>query len=248
MSLTYTSIYHPGLSVDCVIFGFHDHQLKVLLLKMKQMDAWSLPGGFVRIEESVDDAALRVLHRRTGLENIFLKQFYLFGNLARNISGHAADLVARGVISPTQQAWFEQRFVTLGYYALVEYSKATPRPDDISERCEWVAIESLPALMLDHQEILQKALTTLRTQLHYLPIGHNLLPEKFTMPELQSLYEAILGFSLDRRNFQRKMLGYGILTRLDERKKGGAHKAPFLYSFDREAYEKALNNGLISAW
>lgn len=128
----------------------------------------------------------------------------------------------------TPEYWFLQRFITVGYYALVDFSKAVPRPDVTSEACAWWDLQEVPPPALDHHRILQKALETLRKQLHDLPIGYNLLPEKFTMPELQRLYETLLGKKLDRRNFQRKMLGYGILNRLEERKSGVDHKAPYL--------------------
>lgn len=236
--------YHPGLSIDCVIFGFHDSQLKVLLLKMIHSERWALPGGFVLKEESVENAAYRVLKDRTGLENIFLRQFYLFGEPKR-----AADNLNEKLLNtPSSMAFFLQRFVTVGYYALVDFSNAMPRPDDISDDCRWWNLQEVPLLIIDHKEILDKALETLRLQLKYQPIGYQLLPEKFTMPELQKLYETILGKSLDRRNFQRKMLSYGILKKLGETRKGGAHKAPYLYSFDLEKYQQALDEGLEGGW
>ena len=240
--------YHPGLSVDCVIFGFHDNQLKVLLLKMTHTEQWALPGGFVLKEEDVETAAHHVLQSRTGLDDIFLRQFHLFGDLARN-NGHLnRTLLESKGIAAGDDHWLLQRFVTVGYYALVDFSKAFPRPDELSEACAWWDLTYVPPLMLDHGCILEKALEALRLQLNREPVGYNLLPEKFTMPELQKLYETILDKPLDRRNFQRKMLAYGILERLDERRSGGAHKAPYLYRFDLESYHKALEEGLSGGW
>ncbi|MHA6246785.1 NUDIX hydrolase [Pontibacter sp. CAU 1760] len=239
---------HPGLSLDCVIFGFHDNQLKVLLLKMKAAAKWALPGGFVFRDEDMEEAAVRVLQSRTGLQNIFLQQFYTFGNPARNDIQLNRQMLASSGIVADEQHWFLQRFITVGYYALVDFSNAVPQPDAISEACAWWDLQELPPLVLDHSEILQKALETLRKQLNDQPIGYNLLPDKFTMPELQRLYETILGKQLDRRNFQRKMLGYGILNRLEERKQGVAHKAPYYYSFDKEKYAAALEDGLQQGW
>ena len=241
--------YQPGLSVDCVILGFHQNELKALLLKMKNMDKWSLPGGFVEKDEDVDKAAVRVLQERTGLKNIFLRQFHLFGEVDRGDRGHVDGLLQKGVIGKDLYGWFKQRFVTVGYYALVEYSQVeAPQPDYFSESCEWCAINGLPDLMLDHAGILEKAHEVLKRQLNYQPIGLNLLPKRFTMPELQALYETLLGKALDRRNFQRKMLGYGILIRTGERRTGGAHKSPWLYEFDEEKYRRGLAEGLNAGW
>jgi 8-oxo-dGTP diphosphatase len=243
-----TNELHPGLSVDCVIFGFHDNQLKVLLLKFKNLDRWALPGGFVGKEEDVDAAATHVLKDRTGLDDIFLTQFYLFGDGDRGDAKFDDEIIEADLISKEDAEWFKQRFITIGYYSLVDYSRAVPVPDDISESCEWFSLDELPNLIFDHKEIISKALWTLRTQLKYYPIGENLLPDKFTMPELQVLYETLLGKKLDRRNFQRKMIGYDILIRHNETRKGGAHKAPYLYSFDKKKYKSALEDGLYSIW
>lgn len=240
--------FHPGFSVDCVIFGFHQNQLKVLLLKVKHTDLWALPGGFVFRDEDVEEAAVRVLRSRTGLDNIFLSQFHLFGKPDRSNPDFNADVLKQRQISFDQNHWFLQRFITLGFYALVEYSSVTPRPDSNSDACEWWDLQQIPTLMQDHNQILEKALEALRLQLAYQPIGYNLLAEKFTMPELQKLYETILGRQLDRRNFQRKMQAYDILERLDERRSGVAHKAPYLYRFKLDKYEQALKQGLQGEW
>jgi 8-oxo-dGTP diphosphatase len=237
-----------SLSVDCVIFGFHENQLKVLLLKHRHLNMWALPGGFIYKDEPTDAAAYRVLKERTGLNEIFLQQFHVFGEPNRSQKEfHLKDLERDG-ITPTEDLWILQRFVTIGYYALVEFSKVSLPSDAVAEQCEWWDIHNMPSLILDHKQILNKALSALRTQLTYLPIGYELLPEKFTMPELQKLYETILNKKLDRRNFQRKIVGFGILTRLDEIKKGVAHKAPFLYSFNKNKYLEALRVGLNSEW
>ncbi len=235
------------ISLDCVVFGFHDSQLKVLLLRMKRTKDWALPGGFVLLDESIEIAASRVLRERTGLDHIFLKQFKVFSSPDRsNTNPGVQDLLDSGAIDDS--SWFNQRFISVGFYALVDFSKAEPTPDLFSDLCHWKSLEDIDLLILDHNQILDKALETLRLQLNYQPIGYNLLPDRFTMPELQKLYETILGKELDRRNFQRKMLSYDILCKLEERKTGGAHKAPFLYEFNLENYEKALQNGLYGGW
>jgi ADP-ribose pyrophosphatase YjhB (NUDIX family) len=246
MSFT-TDHFLESISLDCVVFGFHDNQLKVLLLSMKYSHEWALPGGFVGKNESVEQAAKRVLQERTGLDNIFLKQFKVFSDPGRSVMNPAVkDLVESGA-NPSLE-WFNQRFISIGFYAFVDFSKAVPKPDNFSESAEWKSIGEKETLMMDHDIILQEALNTLRLQLNYQPIGYNLLPDKFTMPELQKLYETILDKKLDRRNFQRRLLSFNILNKLAERKTGGAHKSPFLYEFNLGNYKNALKNGLTGGW
>lgn len=235
--------YLPHLSIDCVILGFHTNELRVLLLKQRNVRQWALPGGFIMKEEPIDEAARRILEKRTGLKNIYLKQFETFGATDRS-SPAANQQFLKGVSIDASGSWLFNRFITIGYYALVEYSKVNPVPDEISECCEWFDVNNLPETIHDHGEILKKAWESLRLQLNYYPIGYNLLPEKFTLPELQKLYETILNRPLDRRNFHRKIMTTGILVRLNEVKAGVAHKAPFLYKFDLTRYNTALKTGL----
>lgn len=239
-----SALYIPQLSLDCVIFGFHQNQLKVLLLKMRTRHDWALPGGFIHQNETLEVAAARVLKERTGLDNIFLRQFHTFSSLERSNAQQAMEDFALEDLRIDQHHWLAQRFISVGFYALVDFTKVTPQLDELSEICNWYDLDSIPPLMLDHRQILDKALETLRVQLNYQPIGMSLMPELFTMPELQKLYETILGTPLDRRNFQRKILGYHILRRREERRTGVAHKAPYLYSFDLKRYQEALQEGL----
>jgi 8-oxo-dGTP diphosphatase len=232
-------IYIPNLSIDCVIFGFHDTVLKVLVVKMKGNNFWALPGGYILKTENIKEAANRILQQRTGAKNIYLQQFRVFSDLNRS----------EGFFEEFENTiWNKQRFLSIGFYALVDFSVVNLVVDNLSDACEWKAIDELPELMMDHKSIFDKALITLRKQLNYKPIGFNLLPEKFTMPEIQKLYEIILGKKLNRGNFFRKMLRYDILIKLDESRKGGAHKAPDLYKFDVEKYQIALKNGLNEGW
>lgn len=235
------------ISLDCVVFGFHENQLKVLLLHMKYSHEWALPGGFLGREESLEEAATRILKERTGLDNIFLKQFNVFSDPSRSkINPAVKDLVESG--TNLDIAWFNQRFISVGFYALVDFSEVNPKPDFFSDKCEWKNMDWIKKLMLDHPKIVENALEVLRIQLNNQPVGFNLLPEKFTMPELQKLYETILEKKLDRRNFQRKILSYKILNRVGELKEGRANKAPFLYEFNVENYQRALENGLSGGW
>jgi hypothetical protein len=147
-------------------------------------------------------------------------------------------------ITASKENWLLQRFITIGYYALVDYNKVDPQPDTFFIQCAWHHLDQLPDLLLDHRQIVEKALEALRMQLNYQPIGYNLLPKEFTLKNLQVIYETILGRKLDRSNFNRKILSYGILQKKDKQYTGGAHKAPFLYAFDKKAYFKALQYGL----
>ncbi|MCQ9633400.1 NUDIX hydrolase [Chryseobacterium sp. WG23] len=230
-------IYLPHLSADPVIFGFDQNELKVLLAKMNYKKQWLLPGGYVRKDEDLDEAVLRILESRTGITHVFLEEFGVFGKKNRSES-YFEDF--------DDSLFQKQRFISVGYYALYHSSEINPVADEMSETCEWVYLRQLQEieLAMDHREIIEKALLTLREKISYKPIGYNLLPEKFTLPELQKLYEAIFGKTLNRGNFYRKIKNLGILRKLEEQRRGGAHKSPDLYSFDQENYTKALKNGL----
>jgi ADP-ribose pyrophosphatase YjhB (NUDIX family) len=147
-----TELWLPGISIDCVIFGFHENQLKVLLLKFHNTQVWSLAGGFVGVVENVDQAAARVLYERTGLTDLYLEQFYTFGDLERNVRAqeeHRGVNAAMG--SPDDDlSWLAKRYVTIGYYALVDFSKVVVNPGDVSDAADWVDIAALPHLFLDH--------------------------------------------------------------------------------------------------
>jgi hypothetical protein len=227
----------PHVSVDCAVFGFHAGELKILLLKWKHLGGWSLPGGHVRRDETLDCAAERVLRERTGLDRIYLRQFHTFGGTDRGEGVLRTLATAMGTEMP-ERHWMAERVVSVGYLALVNFAEATPTPDPLSDECRWWDVREHPALLLDHDAVAAKALQTLRTEARYLPLGLNLLPETFTMPELQRLYEAVLGRPLDRRNFQKRVLDLGFVERLAERKTGVAHRAPYLYRFDARAYRE----------
>jgi hypothetical protein len=232
-------IYLPNLSIDCVVFGFDNGKLKVLIVKIKNQNLWALPGGYILKTENINQAANRILHQRTGVEDIYLQQFRVFADLNRS-EDFFKDF--------QDTLWNKQRFISIGFYALIDHAKVKLIVDDLSDLCEWKDINDLPNLMMDHQYIFDKALITLRKQLNHKPIGYNLLPEKFTLTELQKLYEIILDKKLNRGNFYRKIMRFDILTKLDEIRKGGAHKAPDLYKFDLEKYQTALKMGLNEVW
>jgi 8-oxo-dGTP diphosphatase len=220
-----------NLAIDVVIFGFHDNQLKVLLMQYSNTGYIALPGGFIRQDEDLDIAAMRVATERTGLKDIFLNQFHVFGDIARfNPEPFKAIMIANGT-KPDPGHWLLKRFISVGYFALVDFTKVTPAPDRLFDSCAWYDLNDLPPLIQDHQDIINKALESLRTKLDDKLIGFNLLPEHFTMADLQSLYETIQDKKLLRPAFQRKILGMGILERVAKKYSGGAHKAPYLYKF-----------------
>lgn len=223
--------YIHGLAIDAVIFGFHDHQLKVLLMQYKKTGVFALPGGFIGKKEDMNEAAKRVVSVRTGLKNIYLEQFYAFGDYARHDPQPMKTIMMANGLSHNDNHWLLQRFISVGYYALVDFTKVVPMPDQIFDGCDWYELNNIPLLMQDHASIIQKALEALRAGLDNKLVAFNLMPNEFTMGDLQILYETILGKKLLRPAFQRKMLGLGILERIAKKWTGGAHKAPYLYRF-----------------
>ncbi len=222
--------YIPHLSIDCVIIGFHNNELKVLLSKYPKLDLWALQGGFIKKEEDIDAAASRILEDMTGLSHIYLKQFHTFGSAYRPMYSDSMKL-EDAPFDITNVPFLNQRFVSIGYYSLVDFPQVTPSVPFFFEHSAWHDIQNLPNLVFDHAEMIENALETMRQSLDYHLVGFNLLPETFTMKALQSLYETILGEPLRRNNFQEKMLNLGILERLEKQYSGGAHKAPYLYRF-----------------
>jgi 8-oxo-dGTP diphosphatase len=222
--------YLPHLSVDCVVFGFDDGGLRVLLLKWKRTDIWTLPGGFVGRRESLDEAARRVLQDRTGLRRVELQQFHAFGGTRRR-EWMLRRLFASLDLPAPRDAWPFGRVVSIAYYALVDFPKVRPEADALSEACAWQPVDALPTLGFDHAAIVSQALASVRARLDTVVPASALLRPRFTMPELQQVHEAILGTRLDRRNFQKRMLSLGVVERLGQRRTGRPHRSPFLYRF-----------------
>jgi hypothetical protein len=232
------AVYQQGISIDCVIFGFHDRMLKVLLNKFNVSDKWMLPVGLIMKDEDIDAAACRVLKKKTGLDSIYLYQFHAFGSTVRpNLKEHRDILLKLGLRD--ENHWIAQRFVSIGYCAFLEYSKVRIRTDG-DEELRWFGIDEIPPLYSDHNGIIEKALSVIRTQIRIIPIGYKLLPEKFPLSELRNIYEAILGRELDRRNFQRKILSTEYVRKLDEIYRKPGQKPAVMFSFVREKCEEAL--------
>lgn len=227
--------YLQHIAYDSVIFGFSGEKLKILIMKYHNTGLFALPGGFVKHDEDLNDAVRRGLKERTGLDNIYLEQFYAFGSVARYKPEIMETIMKANNQALEQHSWLLDRFITVAYYALINYEDVVPTPDALSDSCDWYSLDELPNLMLDHADIVAKALQTLRDNLERKLVGMNLLPQLFTMKELQMVYEAILGEKLHRGTFQRKILGLGLLKRHEKQYSGAAHKAPFLYSFEQKS-------------
>lgn len=215
----------PALTVDCVVFGYEESVLKVLLIERNAPPferAWALPGGFVGIEETIDEAARRELEEETGIDNVFLEQLYTFGEVERDPRG---------------------RVVSVAYYALVALAGHTLHAATDARDAQWFSLRTIPTVAFDHAHILGVAIERLRAKVRYQPVGFELLPKKFTLTQLQHLYEAILGQSIDKRNFRKKILAMGILKPLDEYQQGVKNRPAQLYAFDRKKYRQLTKNG-----
>jgi 8-oxo-dGTP diphosphatase len=218
----------PALTVDCVIFGLdlEEKSLKVMLIERDLepfAGMWAIPGGFVRNGETPSEAALRELHEETGITDVFLEQLYTFGDPSRDPRG-----------------WV----VSVAYYALVSPEKHAIHAATDARQARWFSVTSLPPLAFDHAEILGTALQRLRGKLTYAPIGFELLPQKFTIKQLQKLYEIVLGTKLDNRNFRKKIFGMDVLRKLDEMQRGVPHRSASLYKFDERKYKQQIKRGL----
>ena len=224
--MTHTYKYpRPALTVDCVVFGFDEGELKVLLIERGLQPfkgRWALPGGFVRVDETLDVAALRELSEEAGLKNVFLEQLYTFGAPHRDP---------------------RERVVSVAYYALVKLADYETKAATDAVAARWFTVAKVPKLAFDHGEILATALARLRGKLRYQPIGFELLPPKFALSQLQHLYETILGVELDKRNFRKKLLGFELLVPLAEKQREGAHRPAQLYRFDPDKYERLRKRG-----
>ncbi len=227
------------LSIDCVIFGYKNQELKVLIPQLKLNKLYcTLPGGFILQNESIDDSARRILEERTGLKHIYLEQFRVFGNANRvnneifeSLNDAKSELLENVIFENNKMDWLGKRFISIGYYALVDIDKVNPQKTDFDESIGWFNIKNLPKMIMDHNEMVTSALETLRQNLDSKLIGFNLLPETFTMKEVQELYEAVYDKLFARNNFQKKILDMNVLERLEKKFTGAANKAPYLYRF-----------------
>lgn len=214
-----------ALSIDNLVFGMDENELKILLVKQndpRHQGNWALPGGWIRYHENLRDAANRLLKELTGIDDLFLEQLKTFGRVDR---------------------FPNDRVVTIAYYALVSADKYSIVAGQSADDVSWHSINHLPDLVYDHAEIIEHGLSVLRHQVRHQPIGFNLLPEKFTLLQLQALYEAILNTTLDKPNFRRKIMKMNLLTPCNEKQQGVPHRAASLYRFDSAAYEQLTQSG-----
>ena len=223
--------YLPHIAYDSVIFGFNGKKLRILILEYHNTGLFALPGGFVKRGEDLSDAVQRGVKERTGISSIYLEQFHTFGTMARFQPEIMESILEGHDLEIDPDHWLLDRFISIAHYALINYDDVTPVPDTLSDSIGWYEVNALPPLILDHRLIVEKALEQIRTDLNSKPIGKSLLPERFTMKDLQHVHEAILGIPLRRSTFQRKMLSLDILERHEKLFSGKAHKAPYLYSF-----------------
>ncbi len=215
----------PALTVDIVVFALDEEDLQVMLIQrdLKPFEGqWALPGGFVRVEETLEEAARRELEEETGLKDIYLEQLYTFGEIKRDP---------------------RERVVTVTYYALVNLEGHDVHASTDARNAAWFSVNDLPKLAFDHETILRTAHERLRGKVRYQPIGFELLPEKFTLRQMQHLYEVILDRELDKRNFRKKVLGMEIVKETKEIEKDVAHRAARLYRFDKRRYDKLTKQG-----
>ncbi len=224
--MSYTYEYpRAALAVDCVVFGIDELDLKVLLIQRKLIPfqhVWALPGGFVRLEETLDEAARRELEEEAGVKDVYLEQLYTFSALERDP---------------------RERVVAVAYYALAKLSDHRIRAATDAMGVGWFGLDDLPKLAFDHVDIVTRAHERLRGKVRYAPVGFELLPPRFSLTQLQRMYEIILGTGLDKRNFRKKILAMDLLVETDELEQGVRHRAARLYRFDRRKYDRLAKQG-----
>lgn len=242
--------YRPNLTIDCAIFGYHDGELQLLLVKNKIITKYCMPGGYVRKDESLEQAATRITAERTGIANLYLQQFKAFGDPGRNNARGAYDpdkLFELTGVRPELDTWLMGETVSVGYYAITDIKNAIPKADFLSSECAWFPVNQLPPLGFDHEDMVPEALFSMRMHLHHFPIGKNFLQQKFTLKEIKQFYEVMSGKELNASNFPNKLISLGLIVKLDEKKSIGAHRSPTYYKFDEASYEQALKDGLVLA-
>ncbi len=225
--MAYTYKYpRPALTVDCIIFGLDKKDLKVLLIRRgiePYIKKWALPGGFVNMDEGLEAAALRKLEDETGVKDVFIEQLFTFGSVDRDPRG---------------------RIVSIAYFALVNLNEHPVHASADADDAAWFGIDELPELAFDHKEIMETAIKRLRGKVVYQPIGFELLPSKFTLTQLQQLYEIVLGVEINKRNFRTKILKMDILEQL-ERQENVPHRPAYLYQFNEKKYNEFLDKGFL---
>tara|TARA_B100001115_G_scaffold184244_1_gene185840 strand:+ start:1027 stop:1782 length:756 start_codon:yes stop_codon:yes gene_type:complete len=223
--ISYDKFFQFGVSVDCVVFGYHENRLKILLIKRGAapfMGMWALPGDLVYPNENIDVAAQRILRDLTGIDNLFMEQTKVYGQVDRHPAG---------------------RVITTGYYSLIDIAKHDPHASAWADGVYWMDLDEVPKLAFDHSDILKDALQILQQRVRHQPVGFELLPEKFALADLQALYEAILNESYDKANFRKRILSMNLLISLKENQKDVPHRPARLYKFDKQRYDELIAKG-----
>ena len=217
----------PNLSIDMVIIGYKGNVLKCLLLKIGKK--WLLPGGYIRLDQSIDEAAQNILKQRTGLENSYLKFLAVFGDKNRQFKNVLKEFFEKTEMEWREDYWFNNRFVSLAYYSLVNIDKTHPSVNHFDEAFAWFDFDELPEMWMDHKSIVNTARERLKEDIRQEQMTYNLLPKEFTMPELYKLHQVILEENIERSRFQKKMLATGMFERLPELQKSTPGRNPYQY-------------------
>ncbi|MCT4622805.1 MAG: NUDIX domain-containing protein [Schleiferiaceae bacterium] len=223
--ISYEKFFQFGLSVDCVVFGYHENKLKVLLIRRGAAPfkgEWALPGDLVYPNENIDVAARRIVQDLTGISKLYMEQTKVYGQVDRHPAG---------------------RVITTGYYSLIDIDKHDPQASAWADGVYWMDLDDCPSLAFDHDEILKDAVQILRDKVRHRPIGFELLPKKFALAQLQELYEALLNADYDKANFRKRILSKGLLIDLKEYQTGVSHRPARLYSFDEDRYNVLKEKG-----
>ena len=223
--ISYDKFFQFGLSVDCVVFGYHENRLKVLLIKRgaaPYRGSWALPGDLVYPNENIEVAAHRILKDLTGIGDLYMEQTKVYGKVDRHPAG---------------------RVITTAYYSLIDIAKYDPHASAWADGVYWVDVSEVPSLAFDHDDILEDALQILQHRVRHQPVGFELLPKKFALADLQALYEALFNENYDKANFRKRILGMNLLINLKENQKDVPHRPARLYSFDKERYDELIAKG-----
>jgi 8-oxo-dGTP diphosphatase len=238
--------YIPHVSLDCAIFGYHDHELKILLSRIEGIEGYCLPGGYIKRSETLDEAANRIVKEKTAITGLYLQQYKTYGDPDR-IKWNELEMDKFSKIPGYQQirkSWLMDQTISIGYYAITDFSLVKPQPGFFGSSSAWCDLNEVPPLLFDHDQMVRESLQTIRGQLYYQPIVEKLLPKKFTLTEIHAVHETILGKKLDIRNFPKKLIFLGLINRLNEKRNIGPHRAPFLYVFNKKIYTRALKLGV----
>lgn len=228
--------YISQLSIDCVIFGYENAELKVLIPKLDLSDDfWALPSGFIKQDEDIDAAALRIISSRMGETPFYYEQFRIFGNADRNnksfISQAFLSVTGKEGLKKVDYEWITQRFVSIGYFALSDISLVKPQISHLDKYIRWYSLKEIPQMIMDHNAMVRMGLKVLRLNFDEHHLAFHLLPKEFTMKELQTVYEVVFEKPFARNNFQKKILDMNVVERLQKKYTGAQNKAPYLYSY-----------------